>query len=338
MKKIAFLLTFMIMAATVADAQILDPRKVAKRKAEQRANQKIDQTIDKALDKVFSGFGKKNKKESTKETKPEKESGSMNESSGEEDASAAMGKLFGSLGLGGANPPAESYSFNSSYVMKVKNSGKKADESYTMEMKYMFNDGGEVMGAKMMSTDQPEMKSQLDAMQGIIFDWSKGQMYTFMNMNGQKQYIGVSVKNGTIGDAVEGQYEKTTFTKLGKTKTIAGYTCDAYLSNDGKDEYLIWISQKAIPSVARYYDAFNKMSANQKNQMRMAYQANPEMMKMVKEGRAMMGMEMEDKDGKIEMEVVKISPNDNYTFDASGYSSMMDMNAIMKQAQEAEKN
>jgi hypothetical protein len=90
--------------------------------------------------------------------------------------------------------------------------------------------------------------------------------------------------------------------------------------------------------VARYYDAFNKMSVNQKNQAKMAYQANPEMMKMVKEERAMLGMEMTEDGNQIEMEVVKISPNDNYTFSTSGYSSMMDMGALMKQAEEAEKN
>ena len=336
MKKISLLLTFFILASVIVDAQIFDPRKTAKRKAEQRANQKIDQTIDKALDKVFSGFGKKSKpkSEDTSVSNTESNTGSNQE----EDVSEAMSNLFGKLGMGSANPPSGSYSFNSSYTMRMKSQGRKKDDNYTMEMKYMFNEGGKVMGAKMLSTDNPEMSKQVEMMEAIVFDWGKNQVYSFMNMNGQKQYIGVSVKDGGLGDAMEGQYEKTTFTNLGKTKTIAGYVCDAYLSSDGKDEYTVWISQKAIPSVARYYDSFNKMSANQQNQMKMAYQANPEMMKMMKEGRAMLGMEMNDNATTMEMEVVKISPNDNYTFNADGYTSMMDMGAIMKQAEQAEKN
>lgn len=334
MKKIALLLTLVILSATLVDAQIIDPRKTAKRKAEQRANQKIDQTIDKALDKVFGGFGKKKDSDNTDDDADN----APNNPGQDEDASAAMGKLFGNLGLGGATPPAESYSFNSSYVMRMKNQGKKEDESYTMEMKYMFNDGGKVMGSKVLSADNPELNKQVGMVEAIIFDWEKSQMYNFMNMNGQKQYIGISIKDGTIGDAMESQYEKTTFTKLGKTKTIAGYVCDAYLNDDGETQSTVWISQKPVPSVAKYYDAFNKMSANQKNQMKMAYQANPEMMKMVKEGRAMLGMEMTQDGSQMEMEVVKISPNDNYTFSTAGYSSMMDMNAIMKQAEKSEKN
>lgn len=340
MRKIAFILTFIFTASVVADAQILDPRKTAKRKAEQRANQKIDQTIDKALDKVFSGFGKKNKKKPAEQDNSSREtqSSSSDASAMEQDPSKAMSGLFGKLGLGGANPPAGSYSFNSSYVMKMKSEGKKKDENYSMEMKYMFNDGGKVMGAKMLGSDNPEMSKQVEMMEAMVFDWENSQMYTFMNMNGQKQYMGISVKDGTLGDYAAEQNAKTTFTKLGKTKTIAGYICDGYLSSDGKDEYTIWISRKAIPSVARYYDSFNKMSANQQNQMKMAYQANPEMMKMMQEGRAMLGMEMVDGSTKMEMEVVKISPTDNYTFSTDGYSSMMDMGAIMRQAEEAGKN
>ncbi len=337
MKKITQLLVLLILVSAVANAQIIDPRTVIKRKTEQRANQKIDESIDKALDKVFNGFEKKAKDKSEKDKATENAS-SSSDTEQAEDPTTAMGKLFGSLGLGGATPPAGSYNFNSSYVMQVKTQGKKSDENMTMEMKYMFNDGGKVMGSKILSADNPDVNSQMGMMEAIIFDWEKSQMYSFMNMNGQKQYIGISVKDGAIGDAAEEEYTKTTFTKLGKTKTIAGYVCDAYLSNDGETESTIWVSRDAIPSVARYYDAFNRMSASQKNQMKMAYQANPEMMKMVQQGRAMLGMETLQDGSKMEMEVVKISPNDNFTFSTAGYSSMMDMNAILKQAEQSGKN
>ncbi|MFT6205781.1 MAG: hypothetical protein ACJA1O_003406 [Spirosomataceae bacterium] len=30
-------------------------------------------------------------------------------------------------------------------------------------------------------------------------------MYSFMNMNGQKQYMDISIKDGAIGDAMESQ-------------------------------------------------------------------------------------------------------------------------------------
>ncbi|MFT7070876.1 MAG: hypothetical protein ACI9V1_003647 [Spirosomataceae bacterium] len=123
----------------------------------------------------------------------------------EQDPSKVMSGLFGKLGLGGSTSPAGSYSFNSLYMMKMKSQGKKKDENYTMEMKYMFNDGGKVMGSKMMSSANAEMNKSLEMMEAIIFDWEKSQMYSFMNMNGQKQYMDISIKDGAIGDAMESQ-------------------------------------------------------------------------------------------------------------------------------------
>lgn len=46
-----------ILLAHLAEAQILDPRNAAKRKASDRANGRIDQSIDKGFDKVEEGIG-----------------------------------------------------------------------------------------------------------------------------------------------------------------------------------------------------------------------------------------------------------------------------------------
>ncbi len=333
MKNVTLLLSVFVLSVSFADAQLLDPRKIAKRKAEQKTNQKIDQSIDKALDKVFNGFGKKDKPENGNSSENDSVSDNANQT---EDVPNVMSGLFGKLGLGNATPPAASYTFASSYTMKVTSQGRKKDDNFTVEMKYLFDTEGKVMGSKMMKADNPDMNKSLQMMEATIFDWEKSQMYNFMNVNGQKQYMGISIKENTLKDALEEENNKTTFTKLGTTKTILGYVCDAYLNDDGESKSTVWISQQAVPSIARYYDAFNRMSASQKNKM--SYRANPEMLKMVKEGRAMLGMEMTDNGTQTEMEVVKISPNDNYTFNASGYSSGMDVNAIMKQAEQSEKN
>jgi hypothetical protein len=337
MRKIASVLIFLIIVSAAADAQIFDPRKTAKRKAEQRTNQKIDQTIDKALDKVFSGFGKNKKDKNNEQDK--KENINIEGASEEENAAAqnALGNMMGLFG-GKSTPPQPSYSFNSSYVMQVKSVSKK--ENMTMSMKYMFNDGGKVMGAKLLSTDNADMNKSMGMMEAMIFDWENNQLYNLMNMNGQKQYMGIKLDDNAIGDYAIEKNQTMSFTKTGKTKTILGYACDGYLSKDNKDEYIVWMSRNSIPAIAKYYDAMNKTSSsfgkNGKNQM--AYEVNPEMLKLVKAGRAMLGMEMDDKGTRTEMEIIEINPSDNITISTEGYNSMMDMGALMKQAEQESKN
>lgn len=342
MKKTAILLAFIMICSAALQAQLIDPRKIAKRKAEQRTNQKVDQTVDKALDKIFEGFGKKNKSKKDDADDEKNDADTNGNKSDAENNAEAQKALSGMMGMfgGKSEPPKSSYSFNSSYVMQMKNTGKKKDENFTMSMKYMFNDAGKVMGAKMMGSDNPDMNKSMGMMEAMIFDWENSQMYSLMNMEGKKQYMAIKLKDSAIGDYAEEKNKNMSFTKTSQTKKILGYTCDGYLSKDNKDEYLVWMSREPIMAIAKYYDAVNRTSSsfgkNSKNNM--AYEVNPEMLKLVKEGRAMLGMEMEDKGNRTEMEITAINPNDNTTISTVGYTSMMDMGAIMKQAEESGKN
>lgn len=306
-----------------ANAQLVDPAKLLKRNATDRTNQKIDQTMDKALDKVFNGFGKKNQAQN----EPERETSDDSPNTEAPD----LGKLLGNMSFGNTPPPASSYSFTSSYIMQVKTTGNKKGENMTMKMKYMVDQEGKMMGTKMLETDNPDMNKSLGMMEASIFDMERMIMYNFMNVNGQKQYMGIAVKEGAVGDALEGEYQKTSISKLSQNKTIAGYACEAFLLDDGKTKSTVWLSIKPVPSVARYYDKFNKMTATQKGQLKLAYQANPELIKLFKEGRALMGMDMKENNTSTSLEVLNISPSDNFSISTSGYSSMMSIEDMMKQ-------
>lgn len=83
--------------------------------------------------------------------------------------------------------------------------------------------------------------------------------------------------------------------------------------------------------MARYYDKFNKMTATQKGQLKLAYQANPELIKLFKEGRALMGMDMKENNTSTSLEVLSVSPSDNFSISTSGYSSLMSIEDMMKQ-------
>jgi flagellar motor protein MotB len=61
------------MISQALNAQIINPREVAKEKATQRTNSRIDQGIDRGMDKMEEGVGKLFKKKGTKEVEGEEE-------------------------------------------------------------------------------------------------------------------------------------------------------------------------------------------------------------------------------------------------------------------------
>ncbi|SOE20642.1 hypothetical protein SAMN06298216_1126 [Spirosomataceae bacterium TFI 002] len=307
----------------------------AAQKAEDKVNQKVDQGIDKVIDGLFGAVEKSAKSTETKPTEDKNEksatSTTTSKEPSEEDAMNMLSNILG--GMNKATPPAASYSFNSSYDMKIKMTDKKG-KANGFTYRYMFSNSSAYMGGKIIDADDPQMKSQMSSMEAIVFDFEKNSMYTFMNLNGQKQMMSIGFKDGLTGDIAKESYEKTTYTKTSQKKTIAGYATTGYEMLQDGEKYMIWISDKPISFISKYYEAFNKMSkANPSNGgVSMAYEIDSQLKTLMENGQMMLGMDSETGDGKMEMEVVKISPNDASTFATSGYSNMMDMSKMMQQS------
>lgn len=302
--------------------------RVAQR-AEDKVNQKVDSGVDKVIDGLFGAVEKSVKPSENKKTTTT-ESNNSEKEIGEEDAMNMLSNILG--GMNKVSPPAASYDFNSSYDMKMKMSDKKGKVT-GLTYRYMFSNSSAYMGGKLIDAEDPQMKSQMGSMEAMIFDFEKNSMYTFMNLNGQKQMMGIGFKEGITGDLAKDSYEKTTYTKTSQRKTIAGYTTTGYEMIQDGEKYLIWISDKPIAFIGKYYEAFNKMSkANSSNGVNMAYDIDEQLKGLMENGQMMLGMNSETADGKMEMEVVKISPNDASTFSTTGYSNMMDMSKIMEQS------
>jgi len=137
-----------------------------------------------------------------------------------------------------------------------------------------------------------------------------------------------------VNEAMDSNVEKSNFTKLSESRTIAGYTCDAYLLKQGTDESKVWISKSRVPVVSTYYESFQKMSSSGKNSIKINYGSNDEMLKFARAGRVMLGMETKNEKGEVmKMEVEDIKENDSYSFSTSGYENMMDFNKIRQDAQ-----
>jgi hypothetical protein len=317
--------------AAFSQSAVLDRlKKRAEERAAQKAEDKVGQKVDQGVDKIIDGlFGAAEKGAKPSETKSS-ESNSNNKEPSEEDAVNMLSNILG--GMNKVAPPAGSYSFNSSYDMKMKMTDKKG-KTTGLTYRYMFSNSSAYMGGKIIDAEDPQMKSQMSSMEGMIFDFEKNGMYSFMNMNGQKQMIGIGFKEGLTGDLAKESYEKTTYTKTSQKKTIAGYATTGYEMVQDGEKYLIWISDKPITFISKYYEAFNKMSkANTSNGVSMAYEIDSQLKELMENGQMMLGMNTETDDGKMEMEVIKITPNDPSTFSTSGYSNMMDMGKIMEQS------
>lgn len=300
-----------------SSAQIWNPKDVAKRKAENKVNQKMDQSIDKALDGLF------NPKKKTEKNSSNSEAEDGLETSGQPDVS---GFLKG-LNMGGTPKP--SYAFGSSMTMKVITENVKTKEKFTILMKYMFGKDLQSVGVRFLGSDNPEMAKASGTMDAMIMDFEQQKMFTFLNSNGQKSVMGMGFKNDPIAEMAEKDSEKMIITKTGQTKTIAGYKCDGYQvkTDKEKENVTMWISQNKVGEMAQMATKISQggspfgMKASQKNYM--AYNAHPELAKMAKEGRMVLGYTAIGVKGEtMEMEFEDLKPTDNINFSSTGYKSM----------------
>ncbi|MFT5886686.1 MAG: hypothetical protein ACI9IP_003154 [Arcticibacterium sp.] len=327
------LATIFMLTSFAGEAQIISGKNIKNRlikragqRAEEKATQKMEDGVDKGVDKVFDSlFGPPAKK-----TEPKTTANSGNDNSSEEAALGMMNKMMSSFGVSEA--PSSNYNFSSSYVMNIQS--KTKDEDFKMKTKYYFTESGKYMGTKILEGTHPQMNSSTGGMEAMIMDFEKKSMYTFLNTDGKKVMMGISL-NSTLGiaEASSSEAMESKLTKTGETKTIAGYATDAFLLTQGEDKSTIWISRSRVPVVSTYYEAFQKMSSSGNSFLSANTSSNAQMAAFAKEGRAMLGMSSKTKDGdEMNMEVENIQASDPFSFSTSGYENMMDMNKIMPDA------
>lgn len=327
MKTSRFLLSLFFLQflfVNVSTSQIIDPRKIVKRKAEdkvnQKVNEKVDEAVDQALNKVFEGFGKKTTNNSTEKTTTE--STSPNQPN---EAEEAVNGLFKSLSFDGT--PKDSYSFGASYTVKITFTDTNEKTSQVFLTKYRFAGNGKAVCSQFVSASDAQMSEGMQGIKATVFDLEQQKMFMFMENNGQKTVLSLGVKNvpPLTEEQLNAQQNNVKFTKQNQTKTIGNYTCDAYLMEEDGEKFTMWISQSKVPVVANYYSAYNQMALSQKNQKYnyQTYQNHPEMLRLMKEGRVMLGMERKEQGGEFLMDILDIKENDPLIFDAAGYTNPM---------------
>ncbi len=235
---------------------------------------------------------------------------------------AISGLAQNPFGMSAAKPEA-SYTFNSSITYKISLTDKKGKKT-EFDTQYYFKTGDDAIGVKMLGGNDPDMKKAAQALDFMVLDLSQSKMFNFMNHDGQKMVMGMAYREDKLLKAVEKENSKISVTKTTQTKTILGHKCDGYAIKDAeeKSDVVMWVSQGKVPVLSAMNDKMGKiMTGKQTNYL--AYNVHPELVKIAKEGRGVLGYTTKSAKGELmDMELTEIKDKDSFTFKSSDYKSM----------------
>lgn len=308
MKKNILSLAILLFMSLNIQAQFPGADRLRRKIVDKTVDKATDRAADRAADKIVDSiFG-------TEQPKTSSRGGERLDS-----AVTASARSYGSIlgALNSAPAPDASYSFQSSYTMSLKNQDKKQGD---ILMKYLFSNTGTYFGTKTSTSDIQEMT--------MVFDFAKSSFYNFMNSNGQKTLMSFSkpgLGTSTADQSAESNPAEFKLTKTGQTKTILGYKCEQFKAVENDMEYFYWISSSKVPVISDQYKNLIKTAPIQgQNGMNMSYTYNKELVKMLSNGSAMLGMEFKDKKGNLTvMEVTEIKANDSFELKSAEYKNIM---------------
>lgn len=232
MQKTGVIIVAMFWSA-ILSAQIITGQEVQERteeKVQQRVNQRVDQSIDNGLD-VLEGalFGRRRPKAKEAGVSEPVQSGASHSSSSPVPATAN----------GATNLPG-SYEFDVITVARMTSTNKRG-RSESSQYEWLYSNRHAYFAMEVVGAEANGGASLM------IFDMSNRQMVTLMESDGQKMAMVMpldgSMYSAEISDDEPEQEIQGSFSKTGRTKQIAGYTCDEYTfsSEDAAGE--VWISQ-----------------------------------------------------------------------------------------------
>ncbi len=207
-------------------------------KVEERTEQKVDEAIDKQLDKVEESIDKNSSEEKTSPAEKGKE------------REARMQNMLKGIGMSGEPVPvADHYTFKNLIEMQIetydKNGKKESQGSFITHL----NPENRAMAYEAISGDIGQSGQGIfiiDAENGatIILNEEKGEKTGIVyGISAFFSSIGETIENENIAETPEAYLTNPNVKKTGRTKKIAGYSCDEYRYNDETSESEIWITQ-----------------------------------------------------------------------------------------------
>lgn len=221
-----------------------------------------------------------------------------------------------------AAKPESSYAFTSSMTFKMTSVNRKGKSNW-MSYQYYFSPKSTAIGMKFLDSSEGEKAGA--GMDFMIVDIGQARMFTFME---SKMVVGMAMRQDKLNETLEKENAAISVSKTSETKTIMGYECEGYSVKNEKDksDVIMWVSKKRVEPMAdlgaQMAKAFSGSGkGGQPNYF--AYNAHPELAKIAREGKAILGYTTKSDKGDVsEMELTAFEPQINYTFKASDYKSM----------------
>lgn len=211
-------------------------------RVEQRANEKVDKEIDKQLDKVEEAiFNDEEKKSENIENK-----GASNNNSEER-----LNNMMKRMGVGGEPVPVESaYAFDNLVQMHVESFDEKGKKISDGEFITHLSNDSKSMAYEFISGDMAQ-----PGMDFIIIDAKNNATIILSEENGQKTGIiyglGSFLQTAGANNVDDIDFSETPETylanpnveKTGRSKTIAGLSCEEYKYTDENTVSNVWITK-----------------------------------------------------------------------------------------------
>lgn len=252
---LALLFVFFHVQSISAQALLKDLKKRTQKNIEQRvedrANQRIDKAIDKQLDKVEDALFKSDSASVTRG-----------------DNEKRMTDMIRQMGVGGEPVPIESsYSFDNLIQMHIESYSSKGEKSSEGEFITHLSNNSKSMAYEFVSGDMAEPDLGL-----IIIDAKNGA--TIILSEDKEQKTGLVYGLGTFFQSVHDEsLEDLDLTetpetyllnpnveKTGRSKTIAGLSCDEYKYTDENTVSNIWITKDLKMNTQDFFGALFKTS------------------------------------------------------------------------------
>ncbi len=292
--RLLFLAFILFQFPSLSQAQILKRtlNKLGQRVVEKKVEKEVDKKIDEVADSIVRAMD--GEEPMTAEERKEADENRRR-----------AGQLIGGM-MGGIN----SYELPPSYDFEYRIMMEMEDEKGRITSMTTYLTDGSIIGYE---TGEADSKKGEDAF--VVMDFDKEYMATFTKEKDQNVAMSIPIPMDMISSMAASEIEKQqesddySIQKTGNTKTINGYKCTEYITED--DEYIqhIWLT-KEVDVNTGFYALLSKM-VDKKQQV-----ANP----MVNEGYPILIEMIKKKNDKKSYVRTKEIKEGSFPFQASEYS------------------
>jgi hypothetical protein len=209
-------------------------------------------------------------------------------------------------GISADVPVADSYDFTGYSVMEITGIDEKGKSVEPTIMRSFLSESAMVIG---MEVENEESKKASEKIV-LIYDLERNASIILLDNKGEKSRMAYGLDLAKIEEAIEEEETdlenpEIKFRKTGNTKTILGYTCEEFETEDEDGKATFWVTESPIKGRNNFWGESNPFLAKRmQNQNNISFKDLP--------NGNMMELYFESKDDKSNMTMKVIELNDDF--------------------------